>query len=275
VDNGSRNEDTKRVASQFAKVRYIVEPRAGLSRARNAGVRLSSRPLIAFTDDDITVGPDWLRHLADALRDPMVDAASGLVLPAELRTKAQILFEQGFGGFSQGYEPRLYGPDFISRSQHTAAPVWSICAGGNMIVRRTAFESVGMFDEQLGAGAAGCSEDSEFWYRVLAKGGKCAYVPAAVAHHYHREDLESLRQQIFMYMRGHVAALLVQFARFHHWSNLHRIVIELPRYYAGMLFRAAVSGNQENLVLTAAARGSAAGIWYWLRHWRPRNKVAH
>jgi hypothetical protein len=130
VDNCSRNGDTRRVASQFARVRYIVEPRAGLSRARNAGVRSSSAPLIAFTNDDIRVCPDWLRHLAGALRDPMVHAASGLVLPAELRTKAQILFEQGFGGFSQGYEPRLYGPDFISRSRHIAAPVWSICARG-------------------------------------------------------------------------------------------------------------------------------------------------
>jgi hypothetical protein len=76
--------------------------------------------------------------------------------------------------------------------------------------------------------------------------------------------LERLRQQIFMYMRGHVAALLVQFARFHQWSNLHRVAIELPRYYAGMLLRAAVSGNRENLLSLAGARvrPRVSGIGY-------------
>jgi GT2 family glycosyltransferase len=268
VDNGSRCEETRSVAAQFARVRYVVEPRRGLSRARNTGVRASSSPLIAFTDDDIVLSPEWLRHLTEPLRDPQVSAASGLVFPAELRTRAQIVFEQEFGGFNQGYAPRLHGPDFITRTKHKAAPVWSICAGGNMIVRRATFDKVGLFDERLGAGEAGCSEDSEFWYRILANGGSCAYVPAAVVHHYHREDIESLRQQIFMYMRGHVAALLVQSARFRHWNNLHRILIELPLGYAEMLLRAVLSGDRRNMVLFAGARGSAAGIWFWLRHWR-------
>jgi GT2 family glycosyltransferase len=274
VDNGSRREETRRVASKFERVRYVVEPGPGLSRARNTGVRSSSSPLIAFTDDDILVSPDWLWHLADALRDPLVVAASGLVFPAELRTRAQILFEQEFGGFNQGYQPRLYGPDFIAGAKHKAPPVWSICAGGNMIVRRATFDSVGLFDERLGAGAAGCSEDSEFWYRILANGGTCAYAPAAAVHHYHREDLESLRQQIFMYMRGHVAALLVQFARFRHWNNVHRILVELPLDYLGMLLRAAIYGDKRNLVLLASARGSAAGIWFWLRHCLDRQRAS-
>jgi GT2 family glycosyltransferase len=211
---------------------------------------------------------DWLLHLVDALRDARVTAASGLVFPGELRTPAQIIFEHGFGGFHQGYVPALYGPDFIRNSGHKSPPVWSICAGGNMIVRRETFEAVGLFDERLGAGAAGCSEDSEFWYRILAKGGTCAYVPAAVVYHYHREDLESLQQQIFMYMRGHVAALLVQCTRFRHWKNLHRILVELPMSYAESMLRAVIYKDEQKLVLFAGAKGSAAGVWFWLRNWR-------
>jgi len=38
-------------------------------------------------------------------------------------------------------------------------PVWAIGAGANMAFRREAFERVGVFDERLGAGATGCSED--------------------------------------------------------------------------------------------------------------------
>jgi GT2 family glycosyltransferase len=270
VDNGSRREDTRSVAQDFPKVHYVVEPVTGLSRARNTGIRASTCPLVAFTDDDIILTRDWLFHLVHALHDPTVAAASGLVFPAEMRTEAQVLFEQGFGGFHQGYEPRTYGPEFIRSTGRKAAPVWSVCAGGNMIVRRETFDSLGLFDERLGAGAAGCSEDSEFWYRILANGGKCAYAPAAAVHHYHREDLESLRLQIFMYMRGHVAALLAQFARSRHWSNLHRVIVELPLYFATTWFRALVRGEQGNLILTESARGSAAGIWYWIQHARKR-----
>jgi hypothetical protein len=71
-------------------------------------------------------------------------------------------------------------------------------------------------------------------------------------------------------MRGHVAALLAQFARFHHWGNLHRIVVELPLHYAEVWFRALVRGEGNNLVLIESARGSVAGIWYWIRHGRAK-----
>jgi GT2 family glycosyltransferase len=267
VDNGISHEETQRVASQF-DVLYTIEPRLGLSRARNAGVRLSSSPLIAFTDDDIVVTPDWLFYLVDAIRDAHVSAASGLVLPAELRTSAQVIFEYGFGGFHQGYIPRLYGPDFIHNSGFKSPPVWSICAGGNMIVRRDTFESVGFFDERLGAGAAGCSEDSEFWYRILANGGSCAYVPAAAVYHYHREDMDNLKRQIFMYMRGHVTALLIQCTRFRHWKNLLRIFVELPVYYGESVFRSVLCQSKSELVILEGAKGSLAGIGYWLRYCR-------
>ena len=88
-----------------------------------------------------------------------------------------------------------------------------------MAFRREAFERVGLFDERLGAGAAGCSEDSELWYRLLAEGHQCRYAPTAVVFHYHRTHWEELRHQTYSYMRGHVAALFFQFDRYRHWGN--------------------------------------------------------
>jgi GT2 family glycosyltransferase len=266
VDNGSSTGETKRLATSWANVRYVCEPRPGLNRARNAGVRCASGSVIAFTDDDVILSANWLSHLTAAFRDVRVAAASGLVFPAALRTPAQRLFEFDFGGFNRGYEPRLHGPDFVRHSGRKAAPVWNICVGCNMAVRRQTFEWAGWFDERLDAGAAGCSGDSEFWYRILAKGGVCAYVPAAVVHHFHRQDLADLRKQIYDYMRGHVAALLVQFANFRHFANLHRILLELPLDYAELLLRLATGNDKEQRVLLAGARGCVAGIWYWVRH---------
>src|SRR5438034_287760 len=74
-------------------------------------------------------------------------------------------------------------------------PVWRIGCGANMAFRRAAFAKVGLFDTRLGAGASGCSEDSELWYRLLATGGVCHYEPSAVVYHYHRSDWSSLRRQ--------------------------------------------------------------------------------
>ena len=88
-------------------------------------------------------------------------------------------------------------------------------------------EQVGGFDERLDVGAAGCSGDSEMWYRIMASGGTCRYEPTAVVFHRHRRDLESFKQQIFSYMRGHVAALLIQFEKTGHWGNLRRLFLAL------------------------------------------------
>src|SRR5512138_3361592 len=56
VDNGSRDA-TRQVIREFSSraqihVRLAVEPRMGLSRARNAGWQCASGEIIAFTDDD-------------------------------------------------------------------------------------------------------------------------------------------------------------------------------------------------------------------------------
>ena len=52
VDNAPINDATKRCVARFPGVRYVCEPRPGLDRARNAGIKAASGAIIAFTDDD-------------------------------------------------------------------------------------------------------------------------------------------------------------------------------------------------------------------------------
>jgi hypothetical protein len=103
-----------------------------------------------------------------------------------------------------------------------SVPVWRIGAGADMAVRRRVLDLVGPFDERLGAGAAGCSEDSELWYRVLAAGFTCRYEPAAEVAHQHRDDLPAVRRQARAYMEGHVTALAVQYGRSRKVGELRR-----------------------------------------------------
>lgn len=268
VDNAPSTDATQQLIAQMPHIRYIQEPRPGLSVARNTGIRHSTGEIIAFTDDDVQVHPDWVTRLQQAFLTEAVMAMTGLMLPAELETEAQQLFQGDSGGPNWHYQSIVFDFQFFNDMKRRGVPVWRIGAGANMAFRREIFDRVGLFDERLGAGASGCSEDSEFWYRILAEGWLCRYEPTAVVFHYHRRDMAGLQQQMYQYMRGHVAALLVQFARYQHWGNLHRLCIALPKYYTGLLCWGLVRGfKQRYRTLPAEISGCFAGVAFYLQNY--------
>jgi GT2 family glycosyltransferase len=171
-----------------------------------------------------------LQRIEGAFDAKEIWAVTGLILPAELETEAQCIFEKVWT-FGRGFQRRDFGPLFFSDTRKQVCPAWEIGAGANMAFRREVFDKIGGFDERLDAGAAGCSGDSEFWYRILHAGGVRRYEPSAVLYHFHRRTPEGLRAQIRAYMRGHVAALLVQYERTGERGNLRRIYRSLPKWY--------------------------------------------
>ncbi|MBE9178455.1 glycosyltransferase [Oculatella sp. LEGE 06141] len=267
VDNAPASDTTRQQVAQMPGIRYVVEPRPGLSIARNTGIEHSTGEIIAFTDDDVQVHPDWIKRLQQGFHDPKVMVVTGLVLPVELDTKAQLLFEKRWG-FSRGYQPLVFDQQFFEQTQHRGVPVWHIGAGANMAIRRQAFDLVGDFDERLGAGASGCSEDSELWYRVLAAGWSCRYEPTAVVYHQHRRDLQGLGYQLHQYMRGNAASLLIQFAESGHWGNLHRLFVSKPIYYLKVLPRQLLKQLLKNEFETGLIEvtGLLSGVLFYLKN---------
>ena len=241
VDNGPTAE-TRSVIASYPWATYLAEPRPGLSIARNAGVARATADIVAFTDDDAVVAPTWAERIVRSFTDPRIMAATGLVLPAELETEPQIVFERGLGGFGRGFRAITFDAGFFARMRSHGVPVWRIGAGANMACRREAFALVGPFDERLGPGAAGCGDDSELWYRILAAGWTCRYDPVAVAHHRHRRTWAELERQAHAYMRGHVAALLVQHAKHGDVGNLKRLLGHLPLHYGRLAAEGALAG---------------------------------
>ena len=265
VDNAPTTDEVRQLVSQMSHIRYVRESRPGLSVARNTGINHSKGQIVAFTDDDTIVRSNWIASLQKGFENNRVMAVTGLVLPAQLETESQIIFEMGYGNFSWGYRRRTFDRQFFAKTKHLGVPVWRIGAGANMAFRREIFDRVGNFDERLGAGASGCSEDSEMWYRILAEGWLCHYEPLAVVFHYHRRELDELEKQMYQYMRGHIVALLVQFAKYHHWGNLYRLFWTLPKHYGGLFIGSLVRGYQlKYKTYFAEILGCLAGIQYYL-----------
>jgi len=272
VDNASHDQRTRNVA-MAAGVTYIREDRPGLDIARNAGALRASSDIVAYTDDDVLLHPRWLEQLVSAFDAPQIGAVTGLVLPAELATEAQRHFET-YWGFGQGYGERDFDSARFKSHRGGVFPAWDIGAGASMAFRREVFQSVGLFDERLDVGQAGCSGDSEYWYRLLANGYACRYAPASVAFHFHRRTMEGLASQIYHYMRGHTAALLVQYERTGIAANRSRAFFFFPQWYSYRLLRKLLRRDRiGGRFLRQEVAGYLAGLLFYYHHgkgWRNR-----
>jgi GT2 family glycosyltransferase len=188
ADNGSRDRTPEVIAERAAsdpRVRRVdASHRRGAAAARNAGVAVASGDALAFCDADDVVAPGWLQSLADALTDADVVA----------------------GAFDFG---RLNGAGAVRTPAEYSASFGFLPAGlgANLAVRRSAFESVGGFAEDLLAG-----EDVDLSWRLQLAGLVFASSPDAVVAKRERADTTARRRQLVGYGR-HDAALYRRFRR--------------------------------------------------------------
>lgn len=199
VDNAPRSDGTRRVAEE-AGVRYVVETRPGLNCARNCGFQAARAEIVAYTDDDAVPLPVWAETLLRVFEDPDVAAVAGPMLPLELETEAQQLFERYLGGEAGRRDrdvPRVYPPGF------PPAAAGKVGAGANMAFRRSVLEAAGPFDEAFDAGTLTRSGgDTEMFGRLLSAGYQLVYEPQARVLHRHRRSRTELRTQLFGYGVG-------------------------------------------------------------------------
>lgn len=266
VDNASETDDTKIVAQKFSNVKYLFEKRKGLDIARNTGALHASYNIIAYTDDDVKIPSNWINNIRLCFADPLIMAVTGIVLPHELQKFSQYIFEKDWG-FNKGYAPVYFDHAYFLKYKDEGVPVWDIGAGANMAFRREAFNLAGLFDERLDVGAAGCSGDSEMWYRILAVGWSCAYFPHLYVYHEHRKAVKDLKQQLYSYMKGHTAALLIQHEKYSDSGNIKRLKKGFPSYYyhrAKKELPKLLTGKFSSLI--TEIRGYSAGQKFYRAH---------
>lgn len=189
----------KNHAGSNVNFRYCVEPRPGLSWARNAGVATAASDILAFLDDDDEPDEHWLSGIAGGFaRNNRIGCVTGIILPARLDTVAEVTFEE-IGGHSKG---RGFAKEIFSRSgpQSPLFPLPPFGAGANMAFRREVIDSVAGFDVALGAGTSTAGgEDTLAMTLCLLSGYEIAYEPAALMRHHHREDMDGLTRQLHGY----------------------------------------------------------------------------
>jgi len=175
ADNGSTDQTARVVAeaaTAHATLHRLALPEPGKSRALNAAIRSTSAEVLAFVDDDVELDQDWLVAAEGYFARAQVAAAQGTIrLPPESAADPAIV-----AAVERWHTiPRC---DFGPATAETRSLI-----GANMFVTRRAFARVGLFDERLGPGAAGASEDTELAERLRAAGERIGYVPDAIAYH--------------------------------------------------------------------------------------------
>jgi GT2 family glycosyltransferase len=174
ADNGS-TDDTGAVLNAWAAggpgrfTLRVEEP--GKLRALNRILLLARGSILVFTDDDVEVAPDWLRSLHSFfVSQPQYDAAVGQVLRPAI-TDPEVLTRLS-----------LYGTIAFFSADASVRDLKSL-HGSNMALRRRVFDRVGMFNENLGPGAAGGLDDIELGNRVARAGFRIGYAPDAIVYH--------------------------------------------------------------------------------------------
>lgn len=229
--------------------------RAGLSRARNAGVAATTAPLVAFTDDDCRTAPGWAEAVAAGFRHPGTGFMTGRVEADRTgRMSVSCVVDEEPRRIRQGADP------------------FTIGVGANMAMRRVALDGIGGFDERLGAGARlRAGEDVDAWWRLLNAGWEGAYAPGCVVTHVQwRSDAQALRLSYgYGLGAGAVAVKAVRARQPGGWALLRqRLWADGVRRAAGDLRDGYQSGALASLLQAAGAASGAAQALAWRS--RPR-----
>jgi hypothetical protein len=173
--SGDESETIVRRLSARWPLHVLKGEGRGAAAAINQGVRAALHPIVCQVDQDVIIGPGWMRRLASALADPIVGAAQG--------------YYETDG--SAGLCARAMSLDLEQRYAAIAGEDTGHVCTGNTAYRAAALDAVGLFDETLGYGY-----DNDISYRLHDAGYRLALCRDARSTHRWREGFAGyLRQQ--------------------------------------------------------------------------------
>jgi GT2 family glycosyltransferase len=273
VDNASRGDGVRAIVEErqaaHPQLSLVREERPGVAIAHNRGLATARGRVLAFTDDDVVADPLWLARLAAPFeRSPRVGCVTGLILPSELESPAQV-WTDAHWGFGKGFEQRVFDRDSGDGSPLYPYAAGVFGSGANMAFSREALRSIGGFDPALGTGSRALGgEDLAAFFDVIDAGHELVYEPTAVVLHHHRPDYASLRTQAYGYgvgLTAYIAKTLVDDPR-----RVLGVASRLPRAVAYLLDPRSPKNARRPATLPAELirlerRGMAVGGLAYLR----------
>ncbi|MEX2274182.1 MAG: glycosyltransferase family 2 protein [Actinomycetota bacterium] len=188
IDNASRDGSAQRAAERFPEVRLIANPdNLGLSVAWNQGIRETTAPWVFLPNPDVEL---WEGTLADlvaagqarpdaAVVGPLVRDPDGTMYASgrKVPSVAEALGHAFLGPFAPGNRySRAYRMTDWDRNASREVD-W--VSGSCMLVRRTAVEEVGLFDESFFLYA----EELDLTTRLRDAGWKIVFTPTVEVLH--------------------------------------------------------------------------------------------
>jgi len=280
VDNAPSDNSTKNFVEMFSKkIKYICEPTPGLSWARNRAIKEANGEIIAFTDDDVVVDKLWINEIFSVFKEePDTMAVTGLVIPYEMETYPQFLFEQ-YGGFGRGFERKCYKwiPFNNEKASKYFGGTGKCGTGANMAFRKKIFNEIGFFDPTLGVGTpTNGGEDLEYFFRIISAEFPLVYEPNAVVRHRHRKSYEELKTQLtnngiglysyithalFTFKKDRPQFLYLALWWFFYW-NIKRLLLSFikPQLFPRDLIIAEMKGSFLGLTRYLKSKKIASGL---------------
>ncbi|MEW6415630.1 MAG: sulfatase-like hydrolase/transferase [Pseudomonadota bacterium] len=162
--------------SDNLRLSWIEEPKAGKSYALNTAIAQTTHEALCFIDDDQTVEMGFVGNLLDGLATYPEEAIyCGRIWPAWDGSEPAWVHAQGeyaipirpFPEFDLGSASIVIGP----RDRYPS--------GGNIVVRRRVFDTIGLFSVDLGPTGHNLAggEDHDFLMRAVNKGFAIRYLP--------------------------------------------------------------------------------------------------
>ena len=176
--DGTENE-CRRFQADYPDIRfrYFLETNQGLSYARNCGIRNAQGDLLAYVDDDATVNPEYLRTYSDFFtHHPEAVAAGGPILP---------VYETEEPEWMTHYTRQLItGKLFLGNNQREF-PRGAFPGGGNACYRKSVFDTVGLFNVELGRKGNSLigAEEKDLFDKMTTHSMHFFYLPNAILYH--------------------------------------------------------------------------------------------
>ncbi|WP_299235874.1 glycosyltransferase [uncultured Halomonas sp.] len=164
--------------------RLLMEANPGSYAARNCGIAHARGDVLAFLDADCLPEPGWLEAALACMETHGADLVAGDI---------QLTYQS-----SKLTPAECYEKAFAFRQAQNVERGVAVTA--NLVVRREAFDAVGVFNERMMSGG-----DFEWTRRAAAAGFKLVYCPNAVVRHPARNTLSSLAQKARRVSAGSMA----------------------------------------------------------------------